>query len=520
MSKFRTSVSEGPIPESIVLMFRDLNRDSSVKYLWQHQGKILEDYHQNHIHSKDLAIELPTGTGKTLVGLLIAEYRRRAFIVFLCPTKQLCSQINQKAQLYGIKTSLLVGRQKNYDRGMFYEYQQGKAIAITTYSGLFNTNPRINDPEVIICDDAHSADNYITDLWTLSISKEKHISLYRSIYSILEPVIPDSMKHRIKTGGSNHSDEYYVDMISTIASFDYYTHLSQRIGEVVAKDDDLEYSWSILSSHFEACSIYISPKTLEIRPLIPPTKTHKPFSNAKQRVYMSATLGEDGDIERVFGIKKIARLPIPEEWHKRSTGRRLILFPGLSANENPEEVAVQMLKKVNRALILVPNDPTIQEWEDKISQSHTVVKSGEIEQNLDSFTKCPHFSALLLANRYDGIDLPGDNCRFMILNSEPSASGLQELYLRTGLGASSQLNNRIRTRITQAMGRCTRDESDYSVVVVLGDKLTERCCTSKVTKGMHPELQAEISFGLDNSTDRTAEDFVELAEEFLTQTPG
>ena len=34
MIKFRTSASEEPKPESIVLMFRDLNRDPSVKYLY------------------------------------------------------------------------------------------------------------------------------------------------------------------------------------------------------------------------------------------------------------------------------------------------------------------------------------------------------------------------------------------------------------------------------------------------------------------------------------------------------
>jgi hypothetical protein len=107
----------------------------------------------------------------------------------------------------------------------------------------------------------------------------------------------------------------------------------------------------------------------------------------------------------------------------------------------------------------------------------------------------------------------------MILDGEPSASGLQEIYLRTGLGASSQLHNRIRTRVTQALGRCTRDESDYSVVVVLGDKLIQRCCTKTLTQGMHPELQAEIAFGLDNSTEHTTADFVELAEALLDRVP-
>ena len=524
MVKFRTSTSETPKPESIVLMFRDLERDPSVKYLYSHQDKVLEGYYQKHLQNKDLAIELPTGTGKTLVGLLIAEYRRRAFkerIVFLCPTKQLCFQVNEQARRYGIKTALLVGSQSKYNQALFYEYQQGKAIALTTYSGVFNTNPRINNPEVIICDDAHAADNYIADLWTLSIVRAEHENLYMSIYRALESVIPEYMKHKIETGGSSRFDQHSVDLISTIASHRYINQIAQIIGGFVSEYDDLRYSWGLLSSHLEACSLYISPTNIEIRPLIPPTQTHPPFSDAKQHIYMSATLGEDGDIERVFGVKKIARLPIPEEWHKRSTGRRLILFPGLSEKENQKsmDMAIAMLKEVERALVIVPDDKTLKGWEEQLPKSHTLIKSGQIEQNLEEFTKCTKPSVLLLASRYDGIDLPGDDCRFMILDGEPSASGLQEMYIRTGLGASSQLHNRIRTRITQALGRCTRDESDYSVVVVLGDKLTQRCCTTSFTQGIHPELQAEIAFGLENSNDNETADFVELGETFLKRVP-
>jgi len=522
MVKFRTSTSEAPKPESIVLMFRDLERDPSIKYLYSHQDKVLEVYYQKHLQNKDLAIELPTGTGKTLVGLLIAEYRRRAFkerIVFLCPTKQLCFQVNEQARRYGIKTALLVGSQSGYNPALFYEYQQGKAIALTTYSGVFNTNPRINNPEVIICDDAHAADNYIADLWTLSIDRTNHKDLYMSIYRTLESVIPDYMNDKIERGGSSRFDEYSVDLISLIASHKYINQITKIMGSFVSEYDDLRYSWGLLSSHLEACSLYISPRKIEVRPLIPPTQTHPPFSDAKQRIYMSATLGEDGDIERVFGVKKIARLPIPEEWNRRSTGRRLILFPGLSDNQQPMDTAIAMLKEIDRALVLVPDNKTLEGWEEKLPQSHTLIKSAQIEQNLEAFTKESKPSVLLLATRYDGIDLPGDDCRFMILDGEPSASGLQEMYMRTGLGASSQLHNRIRTRITQALGRCTRDESDYSVVVVLGDKLTQRCCTTSFTQGIHPELQAEIGFGLDNSTDHETADFVELAETLLKRLP-
>jgi hypothetical protein len=124
---------------------------------------------------------------------------------------------------------------------------------------------------------------------------------------------------------------------------------------------------------------------------------------------------------------------------------------------------------------------------------------------------------LLIANRYDGIDLPGDDCRVMLISGVPTGVGLQEKYMLHKLGAVSQLRDRIRTRVTQALGRCTRDESDYSVVLMLGPDLLKWCSTKINIQGMHPEVQAEINFGLENSTDRTLAELVELINIFLAR---
>jgi len=146
MSLFKIPTAKPVEVESPALLFRDLKRDGNIKFLWGHQEKTLDSYFKSHLETKDLAVELPTGTGKTLVGLLIGEYRRRSRnerVAFLCSTKQLCAQVHKQAKKYGIPSSLLVGKQSDYDTGDFFNYQQAKAIAITTYSGLFNTNPKI-----------------------------------------------------------------------------------------------------------------------------------------------------------------------------------------------------------------------------------------------------------------------------------------------------------------------------------------------------------------------------------------
>src|SRR5438094_1166318 len=99
----------------------------------------------------------------------------------------------------------------------------------------------------------------------------------------------------------------------------------------------------------------------------------------------------------------------------------------------------------------------------------------------------------------------------------PTGINLQERYLIERLGAKSQFQDRIRTRTTQAMGRCTRDEGAYSVVLFMAPDLLKWCCTSGNVQGIHPELQAEIQFGLEESENRSVDDMVALAKEFLAQ---
>jgi len=89
-------------PESL---FHDLkDRNPEIKHLWSHQADLLRDYAQKHYNTKDIALELPTGTGKTLVGLLIGAWRKEFFnerILYLCPTKQLAYQVEKHAKDYG-----------------------------------------------------------------------------------------------------------------------------------------------------------------------------------------------------------------------------------------------------------------------------------------------------------------------------------------------------------------------------------------------------------------------------------
>src|SRR5206468_3426794 len=70
------------------------------------------------------------------------------------------------------------------------------------------------------------------------------------------------------------------------------------------------WSWNSVRPGLASCLVYISWREILIRPFIPPTSENEPFTGANQRLYLSATLGRAGELERAFGRSKIARLPL------------------------------------------------------------------------------------------------------------------------------------------------------------------------------------------------------------------
>lgn len=106
--------------------------DPRLDNLWSEQADVLRAYAAGHVESADVALELPTGSGKTLVGLLIAEWRRLAMgerVAFVCPTNQLARQTYEKSRGYGIEPVLLVGPSDDWDAASHSRFQQGEAVA-------------------------------------------------------------------------------------------------------------------------------------------------------------------------------------------------------------------------------------------------------------------------------------------------------------------------------------------------------------------------------------------------------
>jgi len=518
---FKSSKSSNNVQETPYDLFKSLS-GRSYPDLMIHQEEVLSSYQASGLNSSDVALQLPTGSGKTLVGLLIAEWRRRKFqekVIYLCPTSQLVHQTNQQAhEHYKLSTIGFTGRKKDYDSSELSRYSLARNVAVTNYSSFFNTRSAFEKPDIIIIDDAHAAENYIAKMWSIEISaiEEKHETIFVQIANVIRPHIRHLDYQRLIGKWEGLSDIGVVEKLPTPIFFEIAEQIAQ-VFEASVEETNQVFAWRTLRNNLSSCHFYYSSRGFLIRPMIPPTWTLRDFKLAKQRIFMSATLGEGGDLERLTGRKKITKIATPDNFLRQGVGRRFFIFPEMQATaDEADKLRLKLIDKTKRSVVITPDRKS----RDRIAKGiedagiASTFNAKQIESGKSDFLNAPKACAAL-ANRYDGIDFPNDEARLLCVDSLPRATNLQEMFFMTRLDATVLLNERIQTRITQAVGRCTRALSDYSAVYVTGRELQNALTEPSKQKFLTPEMQAEIKFGITQSLESKPKEIIELFELFL-----
>lgn len=511
------------VPDDPEALFRDL-RKKTVPGLLSHQADVLRSYIADHSKHPDIALQLPTGSGKTLVGLLIAEWRRRKYgerVIYLCPTRQLANQVaHQASTKYGIDLHAFTGSRAQYHPGAAADWQNAEAVGVTTYSSLFNTNPFFHDPHLILLDDAHSAENYVSAFWSLLIDKSnpEQEAAFAALAGVVSRFLQPADKARLTGHPKSPADRQWVEILPTPAFQSVSPEIIALLDEHTASSA-LKHPWGLIRDSLHACHLYISGRSILIRPLIPPSSTHAPFAGAKQRVYMSATLGAGGDLERVTGRQPIHKIPVPAGWDKQGIGRRFFLFPKRTLDDaETEHFALDTIKLGGRALYLVPDDNAAEIMRKAIASNLNcpVFDASQIEASKALFVQSEKAVAVV-ANRYDGIDLIDDDCRLLLADGLPGGANLQEKFYVLRVTAQLLLDDRILTRLVQGFGRCTRSPNDYAAVIVLGESLSSYLFKKDRREFFHPEIQAELEFGLEQSKGVSAAAMLENLQHFFAQ---
>ena len=206
----------------------------------------------------------------------------------------------------------------------------------------------IKDAELIICDDAHGAEEYVSDMWTVSASIFNNVALYESLVAGLRPGLSESQM-RVILDRSSFAAMEMADVQGHPECIDNTIQVLDQL-----QNGNAKYAWKLIRKRIDCCLFLVSPFEVAIRPLIPPTFKHVPFANAKQRIYMSATLGGESDLLRAYGILKLHIIRAEsEQW-----GRRYVFVPGVyTSEEDAYKIAAQLWDgmKTRRAVVLAPS---------------------------------------------------------------------------------------------------------------------------------------------------------------------
>lgn len=445
-------------------LFQSLRvNDSSINDLWLAQGDALRSWHQQR-EKKDLAVSLNTGAGKTLVGLLMAQslvHETKGLVLYACSSIQLVKQTEAKALGYGLPIT-------TYINGSFSNElaNSGKSACITTYQALFNGRSVFANREIagIIFDDAHAAEHLLRDHFTLQLKRDTFAQLYSDLVAIFR-------NYFHKAGKVSSFDEIVEGRLSKLLLVHpaetrgaHHAILTALRAAKVDQAQSTLFAWEHLKDHIDVCAFLLSGEAITISPPFIPVRVLPYFAQRDtRRIYLSATfIGEDAFI-RTFGRRPNAVIS-----PNTTAGEceRMILIPSLMPNAANDQALAQEAITQHKALILTPSSQRAKIW----SEIATPTREN-VAETIEEFKKTKLPQKLLLTGRYDGVDLPGDTCRLVVIDELPTGMGPLERFLWEYLGLTSMLRTTVASRVVQSFGRISRGMSDHGVAIITGKRL-------------------------------------------------
>ncbi|WP_166870288.1 helicase C-terminal domain-containing protein [Salinibacterium sp. ZJ450] len=451
------------------------------------QLDVLEQYGNTFASSPDIGIELPTGAGKTLIALLIADFAldRGLRVSYLTGTRQLANQVITQAEgLPGLDVRQFYG--KNYPAADLLAYNRAEALGIMNYWVYFNASPKVEPADLILFDDAHLAEQALAGMYTLRVGREsaEAASLYQAICNAIDQTAPGlyPLLPALRDGAVPRT--VAPELISFFDWERALTVVHDLIdeSELLKSDTSAFFAWRAIKSNLARCGVLVGPTAIEIRPYHIPTQTIPGYTKSRERVYLSATLGQVGDIQRRLGTRPVTTIR-PKDSSPTGIprlGRRTFLVnPGLeqSLEGNSWSFAMEQVEQAakhpgGRVAWLCASTPEANEIEKRLTDLGSRVfrlKQGD-DSAVERWQEVP-FAHLVTAGRFDGLDFPDDVCRLVIVPSVPAASTEFERFVVAYLGDAAYMRYRVGQRVTQALGRANRTPGDAALYIGLDPAL-------------------------------------------------
>ncbi|MEG0874817.1 MAG: DEAD/DEAH box helicase family protein [Clostridiales bacterium] len=442
------------------------SKNGKYSYLRNVQAEVLDQWFEQR-NNKDTIIKMNTGSGKTIVALLIlksciAEKGGRA--AYVVPDNYLVNQVVTEAADLGLNVT-----KSEKDTA----FLSGEAILVINIQKLFNgksmfgmrTNGNIQIDYVII-DDVHACVDDVKSQFSIKLDTTEETA--KELFQLFKN---DLKAQNEKTFLDICDGDYASGSISV--PFWRLFNSKSAILAILQKhknEDNVKFSYPLLGDILEYCNCTFTYSGVEIEPYAVPIHKISAFLNAERRIFMSATLCDDTQLVSVFDINRDIDVITPK--YAADIGDRMILFPqAYSPHITDEEVLRKLLEYAQKynVVVIVASSYRAEFWRDA---THNIYTAINILDGISTI-RAAKSGLYIFVNKYDGIDLPDDACRIIVLDGLPDARSaldkLNEDYLQ---GTINGIHEKIQ-KIEQGMGRGVRSNKDYCGIIIMGNALIQ-----------------------------------------------
>jgi Helicase C-terminal domain/DEAD/DEAH box helicase len=473
------------------------HRSAEIPSLWPWQSEVLAAYASL---DGDAAVELPTGTGKTLIGLLAGEdYRdtRGEPVAYLAGNKQLAQQIERHARDLGFPIVRFQGRKDTWAPRDVRAYNFGESIGVMNYWNYFNARPGVDPAGMVILDDVHLLESPLRDLFTVFIRRSDPLNeeiLQRIVASCPYYSLAVDLLHGVEP---QRPPEMLVPLDSAELADEVRDLIDARLPDGTAA----WWAWQRMRDRLQVCCWIISTRGTTFTPYIPPSQTLEHFERPARRLYLSATIGSADDLQRRLGTPPLTKLTSSVQPRQ---GERLVVIRDGTDVLPPTEMIDELrpfLDSHPKALWLCARRETAQAIEAAIVLAGFpgTVRRLEEDNGADEAFAADVAGHLLAAGRYDGMDFPGDTCRVEILPEVPVATSDLEEFVSAYLRDAPFAEARLAQRVAQALGRCNRRQDDRAVYLLADPEFQGRFSQRRILDALPDGVRGDVFAGLERA---------------------
>jgi hypothetical protein len=466
------------------------NKAGGYGYLRAVQKAVLDEWSRRR-HERDLVIKTNTGGGKTIVGLLMLQCclnEGKGPALYLAPDPHLAQRVCGEAGHLGIPvvTDPVSGR-----------FISGDAICVTTMRTLVNARSRFGlagpggrQPVrvgSIVIDDAHAA-VALTEEETQARIPPEHPTYERLLHLFADD---------LKAQGLNAYRDIEEGDRRTVLRVPFWAWRAKQeavldILRPYRDDATFEWVWPLIGDLLPLCQAVVSADAFELMPPCPPIEKFPSFAEAERRIYLTATLADDSVLVTHFDADpgSVSRSVVPAS--AADLGDRLVLAPE-ELNPDVDHAQVREIARTvadtRNVVVLVPSKRQAALWAD---EADVTVSTAEEIGDVVSSLVAGHVGLVVIVNRYDGIDLPDEACRLLVIDSLPFAYSGIERREAVALRDSEAMVTRQLQRLEQGMGRGVRSRDDRCAVLLLGARLTQLVARADIADRLSAATRAQL----------------------------